>query len=130
MNKYLIFVSLAGIGSFTLFLFGGWDYLLMVLMTLVVLDYITGVLAAFVQKRLASQIGLKGIAQKLFIFILVAVANFIDTLLWDQSLIRDATILFYIVNEIISVTENAGIVGLPIPQFLLKAIALLKDRVK
>lgn len=130
MNKYLVFVSLAGIGSFTLFLFGGWDYLLMVLMTLVVIDYITGVLAAFVQKRLASQIGSKGIAQKVFIFILVAIANFIDTLLWDQSLIRDATILFYIVNEIISITENAGIVGLPVPQFLLKAIALLKDRLK
>lgn len=130
MNKYLIFVSLAGIGSFTLFLFGGWDYLLMVLMALVVIDYITGVLAAFVQKRLASQIGFKGITQKVFIFFLVATANFIDTLLWDQSLIRDATILFYAVNEIISITENAGIVGLPVPQFLLKAIALLKDRIK
>ena len=130
MNKYLVFVSLAGIGSFTLFLFGGWDYLLMVLMALVVIDYITGVLAAFVQKRLASQMGFKGIAQKVFIFVLVATANFIDTLLWDQSLIRDATILFYAVNEIISITENAGIVGLPVPQFLLKAIALLKDRIK
>ena len=130
MNKYLIFISLAGIGSFTLFLFGGWDYLLMVLMALVVLDYMTGVLAAFVQKRLASEIGFKGIAQKIFIFVLVAIANFVDTLLWDQSLIRDATILFYIVNEIISVTENAGIVGLPIPQFLLKAIDLLKDRIE
>ncbi|WP_139368100.1 phage holin family protein [Priestia abyssalis] len=130
MNKYLVFVSLAGIGSFTLFLFGGWDYLLMVLMALVVIDYITGVLAAFVQKRLASQIGFKGIAQKIFIFTLVATANFIDTLLWDQSLIRDATILFYIVNEIISIIENAGIVGLPVPEFLLKAIALLKDRIK
>lgn len=130
MNKYLVFVSLAGIGSFTLFLFGGWDYLLMVLVALVVIDYITGILAAFVEKRLASQIGFKGIAQKVFIFSLVATANFIDTLLWDQSLIRDATILFYAVNEIISITENAGIVGLPVPQFLLKAIALLKDRIK
>jgi toxin secretion/phage lysis holin len=129
VNKYLMF-SLAGMGSFTLFLFGGWNYLLMVLAVCVIIDYATGVLAAFVEKRLASQVGFRGIAQKVFIFTLVAVAHFIDTLLWDNHLIRDATILFYIVNEFISITENAGVVGLPIPPFLIKAILKLKDRLK
>jgi toxin secretion/phage lysis holin len=129
VNKYLL-ISVAGIGSFTLFLFGGWDYLLMVLVALTVIDYLTGVMAAFVEKQLASEAGFKGIAQKVIVFMLVAVANFVDTLLWEQTLIRDTTILFYIVNEIISITENAGRAGLPIPNALRKAIDLLKDRLK
>ncbi|MFC3884735.1 holin family protein [Bacillus songklensis] len=129
MDKYLMF-SLASMGSFTLFLFGGWDYLLMVLVASVVIDYVTGVLAAFVEKRLASEIGFRGIAQKVIIFTLVAVAHFTDTLLWDNHLIRDATILFYIMNELLSITENAGAAGLPIPQFLIKAISQLKNRLK
>ncbi|MBM7704833.1 phage holin family protein [Metabacillus iocasae] len=129
MQKYSLF-TLSGLGSLSIFLFGGWDYLLMVLIACVALDYITGVLAAFVKKSLSSKVGFKGIAKKIFIFILVAVANFLDSLLWDNHLIRDATILFYVVNEIISITENAGVVGLPIPGPILKAIEQLKDRLK
>ncbi len=87
-------------------------------------------LAAFVQKNISSKVGAKGITKKIFIFILVAVANFLDVLLWDNHLIRDATILFYIANEVISITENAGIVGLPIPEPILKAIEQLKNRLK
>ncbi|WP_343287507.1 phage holin family protein [Bacillus sp. CGMCC 1.16541] len=129
IQKYSL-LALSGLGSLSVFWFGGWDYLLTVLVACVALDYITGVLAAFVQKNISSKVGAKGITKKIFIFILVAVANFLDVLLWDNHLIRDATILFYIANEVISITENAGIVGLPIPEPILKAIEQLKNRLK
>ncbi len=131
IQKYnLLFISLLSLGgSFITFLLGGWDTLIHILLALVVIDYISGVIAAGTEGRLSSQVGFKGIAQKILIFFIVAVAHFIDTLLGNHHLVRNWAILFYAVNEIISIIENASRVGLPIPPILKRYIELLKDRV-
>lgn len=130
MQKLSVLI-ISSLGSLAFFLFGEWDYLLMALVALVAMDYLTGTIAAFINKRLSSKVGFKGIAKKIFIFAMIAVANFIDSVFWENGhIIRDGAILFYILNEMISITENARIVGVPIPEPLKKAIAILKDRFK
>jgi toxin secretion/phage lysis holin len=87
-------------------------------------------IASFIEGTLSSKVGLKGIAMKIFIFAIVATAHFIDSLIWENNMLRDATIFFYILNEVISILENAGRAGLPIPTFLVNAVELLKQTVK
>ncbi|MBD8068569.1 holin family protein [Bacillus sp. PS06] len=127
-NKYSIliisFLSLGG--SATAFLLGGLDSLIKVLLALIIIDYISGLMAAAIQRTLSSRVGFKGITQKVFILALVAVAHMIDMVLGYHHFIRDATIVFYMVNEILSIIENAGRVGLPVPGFLKRAIEQLR----
>ncbi|MCG7314738.1 phage holin family protein [Priestia flexa] len=132
MNMYkLSLLSLSSLGSFIFFLVGEWNYLLMALVALVAVDYVTGTVAAFIDKSLSSEVGFRGIAKKVFIFALVMMANFMDQIFWpDNHFIRDITILFYILNEMISITENAGRVGLPVPAVIKQAIEKLKNQIK
>ncbi|MEC0666972.1 phage holin family protein [Priestia flexa] len=132
MNMYkLSLLSLSSLGSFIFFLVGEWNYLLMALVALVAVDYVTGTVAAFIDKSLSSEVGFRGIAKKVFIFALVTMANFMDQVFWpDNHFIRDITILFYILNEMISITENAGRVGLPVPAVIKQAIEKLKNQIK
>lgn len=117
-------VGFAAIGGFLGWLFGGFDGFLYALIVFVIVDYFTGVMAACVQKRLSSEIGFKGIAKKVTIFLLVAVANMIDVnIIKTGNAARTAVVFFYISNEGISILENAALIGLPIPQKL-KAVLL------
>lgn len=109
-------------------MFGGWSALLSILTLLIILDFISGLLAAGIEGKLSSRIGFKGIAQKIIIFCLVSVAHIIDLLFGQAQFIMDATIFFYMVNEMLSIIENAGRVGLPIPKFLVRAIERLKEK--
>jgi toxin secretion/phage lysis holin len=118
------------IGSVTSYMFGGWGSLLTVLTFMIMVDYFTGIIAAGIEKKLCSRKGFRGIAQKLLIFVLVSVAHMIDVIIGVEHLIRDATIIFYIMNEIISILENAKRVGLPIPVFFVKIIELFKSKSK
>jgi len=93
----------------------------------VVVDYLTGIMAAYVEKQLSSRVGFKGIAQKVFIFALVSIAHVLDIIL-GTNLIKDVTILFYLVNEFISIMENASRLGVPIPNFLKKVIDAIKKK--
>ena len=103
---------------------GGLDGFLYALIVFVIVDYFTGVMAACVQKRLSSEIGFKGIAKKVTIFLLVAVANMIDVnIIKTGNAARTAVVFFYISNEGISILENAALIGLPIPEKL-KAVLL------
>lgn len=102
--------------------------MLAVLLTLVVIDYVTGVMASYIVGNLTSDAGLKGIAKKVFIFAMVAVAHIIGLLLGDTSLIKDAVIFFYIINEIISIFENAGRAGIPLPAKIKKAVKNLREK--
>lgn len=85
---------IATLGGFYGYLFGGWDVVLKVLVNLVVIDYITGVIAAGYNMKLKSKKGFKGIAKKLMLFLLVGVANQLDTVFGRISTIREATIFF------------------------------------
>lgn len=121
-------VYLMGLGAFTGYVFGEWSVLMQILTTLVIADYLTGVVAGVIEGRLASKAGFKGIAKKVTIFILVAVAHFIDKALGQGNAVQNAVIFFYISNELISIIENGGRIGLPIPESLKKAVEIFKTK--
>ena len=117
-------------GSLVTYLLGGWSALIQILVTFVVIDYVTGVLAAAISGKLNSDIGLKGIAKKVFIFIIVACGHLVDNAMGTQDIVRDAAIYFYIANELLSILENAGEIGLPVPDILKNAMERLKGKEK
>lgn len=110
------------------FLFGGWSAPLQILVAVVTIDYITGVGAAFVGKRLDSQLGSRGIIKKVGYFALVALAHLIDKGMgMSTPVLQTATIWYLVANEGISITENLGEIGVPIPQSLQNALRRLRD---
>lgn len=109
-------------------LYGGGSLLLKSLLLFVAVDYITGLLASAVKGQLSSRVGRQGIAKKVMMFAMVATAHLIDTLIGGGYLLRDATITFYLCNEAVSILENSGQVGLPIPEKLQRAIEILKNK--
>ncbi len=99
--------------------FGGIDGFMKVLLTFTVIDYLSGVSAAYVRHELSSEIGFKGITKKIFIFALVGIAHVIDkNLLGDTQALKTAVCLFYVGNEGVSILENAVHLGLPVPEAL------------
>ncbi len=106
---------------------GGWDLALQVLVLFVVLDYITGLVAAWYSKTLNSQVGFRGICKKVLLFIPVAICYALDQVL-GQEILRSLAIFFYIANEGLSITENLGLCGVPVPAQLMGALEQLKQR--
>lgn len=126
MEKFKGFVAVIGTG-FTWF-FGVWDIALLVLITFMVMDYITGVLRGYINKELSSDVGLRGIARKAVIFIVLIVAVMLDRLLNTGNWVfRTVACYFYIANEGISLLENCAALGLPIPEKVKDALAQLKE---
>lgn len=98
-------------------LFGDFDVLFCALVAFVLIDYVTGVLVAIYEKKVSSTIGFKGISRKAMIFTLVASGNIIDQyIIGSGNSIKTMLIMFYLANKGISVIENAGKVGLPLPE--------------
>lgn len=122
----LIFTAVGGwLGYFL----GGCDGLLVALVVFAVVDYITGVMCAVADKELSSEVGFKGICRKVLIFILVGIANILDVqVIGTGSILRTAVIFFYLSNEGVSLLENAGHLGLPIPEKLKLVLEQLHDR--
>ena len=112
------------------FLFGDIDGMLMALAALIVLDYISGVIAAVIEKRLSSAVGARGIAKKVFMLLIVALANIIDINVIGGHTLRTVTVVFYLCNECISLIENAGRIGVPVPKKLLDVLEQLRDKDK
>lgn len=111
------------------FMWGAMDGLLYALITFMVLDYVTGVLVAIAQKELSSKVGFKGIAKKVIILALVAVGHILDVhVLKGVAVCRSAVIGFYLANEGISILENAGELGIPLPKKLIAVLKQLKDK--
>ena len=122
-------LGFAAIGGALGWFIGGLDGFLYALIAFVVIDYLTGLLAAGVQKKLSSEVGFKGIAKKIAIFLLVGIANIIDVdVIQNGTALRTAVIFFYLSNEGLSILENAGNIGLPIPEKLKTMLAQLKDK--
>ncbi|WP_300383407.1 phage holin family protein [Clostridium sp.] len=118
----------AGIGTGLTWLLGSWDLALIVLVIFIALDYGTGLLRAYVNKEVSSSIGLKGIARKAVIFVVLIVAVLLDRLINSGNWIfRTLICYFYICNEGISLLENCTGLGLPVPQKLQEALAQLKE---
>ena len=119
----------AALGGWLGWFLGGSDGLLYVLIAFVVIDYITGVMCAIVDKKLSSAVGFKGICRKILIFLLVGAANLLDQyVIGDGSVMRTAAIFFYISNEGVSLLENATYLGLPVPDKLKDVLQQLHDR--
>lgn len=122
-------VIFAAIGGWLGWFLGGCDGLLIALLAFVAIDYVTGVMCAIVDKKLSSSVGFKGIFKKILIFALVGVGHIIDTMvIGTGSVLRTAIIFFYLSNEGISLIENAGHLGLPIPTKLKAVLEQLHDR--
>lgn len=128
MQKYMSMLGVSFVGSFVSFLIGGVDLLVIILLCFVIADYVTGLIASAIEGKLSSQVGFRGIVRKILVFVLVAASHLLDIAIgWSNHFIRDAIIFFYIINEFISIVENVGRAGVPLPSFLRKAIELLKD---
>ena len=122
-------VIFAAIGGWLGWFLGGCDGLLIALLAFVAIDYVTGVMCAIVDKKLSSAVGFKGIFKKILIFALVGVGHILDTMvIGTGSVLRTAVIFFYLSNEGISLIENAGYLGLPIPAKLKAVLKQLHDR--
>lgn len=130
MEKILNYfrIIIAAIGTGFTWLLGTWDTALIVLISFMVLDYATGLLRAWINKEVSSDTGLKGIARKCVIFVVLIVAVMLDRLLNTGTWVfRTLVCYFYIANEGISLLENCAGLGLPIPEKIKDALAQLKD---
>ena len=103
--------------------------MIIALVVFVAVDYLTGILCAISDKSLSSEVGFKGIAKKVVIFMLVGVANILDVeVIGTGSVLRTAVIFFYLSNEGISLLENAAHLGLPVPRKLKDVLEQIHDR--
>ena len=108
---------------------GGADGLLITLIVFAVLDYITGVMCAIIDKALSSEIGFKGLFRKVLIFALVGIGHIVDEqVIGTGGALRSAVICFYLSNEGVSILENAAHLGLPVPDKLKTVLEQLHDR--
>lgn len=115
-------------GACASFLFGGWSAALGTLFFFVFADYLTGVFAAGSKGELSSKAGVKGISKKVFIFLLVAVAHHVDLYLGAGSTFRDGTVVFFVANEALSILENTGRMGVPVPPKFAEMIETLRGK--
>lgn len=130
-----ILTGIGVVGSFIASMFGGWDAALMTLLIFMAVDYITGLIVAGVFKAstksengaLESRAGWKGLCRKGMTLLIVLVAYQLDVVM-GSAFIRDAVIIAFIANETISIIENAGLMGVPIPGVIQKAIDVLKQK--
>lgn len=117
-------------------IFGEWSALMTILAAVMVLDYISGVLVAITGKSLKtegghldSKVGFKGLAKKAFIIMIVLLATLLDKAIGAEAMVfQTATVCYYIANEGISVVENAGLMGLPVPPVIAKALEQMREK--
>lgn len=133
--KTTILTIAGAAGSALAAFFGGWDAAFITLTVFMVIDYITGFILATVfhnstkteNGSYESRAGFKGLIRKFVIFLLVGVATSLDTII-GTSYIRDAVCIAFMVNEVMSILENAGLMGVPLPDALIKALEVLKSK--
>ena len=141
MNKTLlikdsVLVELSVAGSFMARVLGGWDTALQTLVILMAIDYITGILIAAVWQKssksktgaLESRAGFKGLVRKGLILLVVLIGVQLDAILGLQAFCRTAIVLFFCGNEGLSIVENLGIMGLPLPDFVKTKFEQLKEK--
>lgn len=125
----MVQMVIAGIGGWLGWFLGGFDGLVYALLAFVVIDYVTGVMCAVADRNLSSEVGFRGIAKKVLVFLLVGVANILDVhVIGNGSVLRTAVIFFYISNEGVSLLENASRLGLPIPEKMKAVLKQLHER--
>lgn len=121
----IVFAAIGGvIGGFL----GGIDGFMYTLIAFMIIDYVSGVMVAVSDRSLSSAVGFRGICRKVLILALVGMGNLLDVyVIGTGAVIRTAVIFFFLSNEGLSVLENAGKLGLPIPDKLRNVLAQLRD---
>lgn len=135
MEKLGIMTTIGIIGSFISNSFGGWNEAMTTLCIFMLTDYVTGLIVAGVFKNstktndggLESKAGFKGLMRKFAVLLLVLIACRLD-MMFDTSFVKDCVIIAFIANEALSITENIGLMGVPIPKVIEKAITLLNEK--
>jgi len=130
--KYLILTIVGSLGSLASYLFGGFDKLLIALIIFMIIDFLSGLILAIVFKkssktksgRVSSEAGIKGLAKKIFILFLVALAEQLDIVL-GTNLVRDGAVIAFISMEGVSILENSTLAGLPVPRMIKNALEVL-----
>ncbi len=133
--KSLICTIAGAVGGVVAALFGGWTEGMLLLVILMAIDYISGLVVAGVFHRspksggggLESKAGLKGLIRKIFVLMLVAVAHIIDRYI-GTDYVRDAVVIGFGLNEVISILENAGLMGIKLPKVIYKALDVLRNK--
>lgn len=133
--KETICVVLGMIGSTIASFFGGWNAGLTTLVIFMAIDYLSGLVVAGVFHKsnksdtgsLESYAGWKGLCRKIYTLVIVLVAYRLDLII-GTSYIRDATVIAFITNETISLVENAGLMGVPLPKVITRAIDILQKK--
>lgn len=135
MNKEVIFTTTGIIGAFIAQLFGGWTQGMTTLVILMIVDYIMGILVAAVfgtskktdDGKLESRAGWKGLVRKGVTLLIILVATRIDMLM-GTTFVRDAAVIGFSANELLSIVENAGLMGIPMPKVITDAVEVLQNR--
>ena len=121
---------LAVISTGLIYLLGGLDIAMTCLLIAIILDYVSGMLKAFITKQVSSKTGFKGILKKVSILLVVMLAVLIDRVTGETGAIRTLVVYYFVANEGLSVLENLGQAGVPIPQSIKKALKALKKESK
>lgn len=135
MNKEVLFTTTGIIGAFIAQLFGGWTQGMTTLVILMIVDYVMGILVAAVfgmskkteDGKLESRAGWKGLVRKGVTLLIILVATRIDMLM-GTTFVRDAAVIGFSANELLSIVENAGLMGIPMPKVITDAVEVLQNR--
>lgn len=128
--KFDICGLFAGLGTVFVYMFGGIDVAMQCLLIAIAIDYVSGLIKAYVTKTLDSKIGFKGILKKIGVLCIVCLAVLLDRITGESGAIRTLVIYYFVANEGLSILENLSIAGLPIPQSIKKALQALKKENK
>lgn len=128
--KQGILIILSNIATVFIYLFGGIDIALQCLLVAIILDYISGVIKAYITKTLSSSIGLKGILKKVGVLVIVMLAVLVDRVTLNNGDIRTLVIYYFVANEGLSILENLAVAGLPIPKKLKDSLKVIKKENK
>lgn len=121
-------IILGGIVTAVSGFLGGMDGIMYALLAFITIDYITGVAVAIKQKKLSSEVGFWGLVRKVCILLLVGIAHYIDCYVTQNGdVIRTIVAMYYIGNEGVSILENCGNLGLPLPPKLVAVMAQIKE---
>ena len=129
-----LYCTVGAIGSAIAYLLGGWETAIQTLVVFMLIDYVTGIMLAILNKSkktvgggLSSEVGLKGIFKKFGMLIVVIIANRLDVLA-GTDVIRNGCIIILVANEGLSIVENLGTMGVPVPKMLIRFIEALKQK--
>lgn len=132
--KTVFYTFICTLGGMLGNLFGGWDKLILALITCSIIDYLSGGAVAVIFKKspktktggAESNIGFKGLVKKVFIYLIVVVVVQVDNVVGSNGFLRNAVIIGFMTNEILSIIENAGLMGIPMPDAVINAVDILK----